>query len=62
MQGDVKNLETKMADAFGNDGLRRKRDKDAVESKMIQGFKDEEHERRTVRDELKILMDDIKKQ
>ena len=51
MNGDVKSLEAKMADAFRK-GLQRKEDNDALETKMIPVFKNEENESRKVHDEL----------
>ena len=48
MKGDVKNLEAEMADAFSTEGLSKDEDNDALESNIMQGFKNEEIEREKV--------------
>ena len=41
-----KKLETKMADAFSKEEFPRKKDKDALETKVIQGFKNGEERKK----------------
>ena len=38
MESDVRNQETNMADAFGNEGLQRKKDNDALGVKKDTGM------------------------
>ena len=43
-------------------GFPRRKDNDALESQMMQGFKNEENEREKVTDDLTIVKDEVEKQ